>query len=149
MSTFYLWANDKGRATILQNVLSFLAQLPEGKSWAVSIEKATRERTGKQNRSIFGPAYKALMEFSGLEGDADKKELHRFMCGEFFGWREHALGRKPLRTTTTNDQGKRDVIDTDTALRFYAFLQRRGAEVGCYVPEPDPFWREKLMREAA
>lgn len=142
-TNFYLWANDKNAATVLSNAISFLGQLPREKSWCVSIERAVKERTGKQNRSIFGPAYKALMEFSGLEGDEDKRELHRFMCGEFFGWRDHPLGRKPLRTTTKNEHGQRDVMSIDDSLRFYAFLQRRGAEAGCYVPDPDPLWREK------
>lgn len=142
-SNFYLWAKDRSRGSVLQNALTFIAQLPDGKSWCVSVERASKERTGKQNRSIFGPAYKALMEFSGLEGDQDKRDLHSFMCGEFFGWVDHAFGRKPMRTTTKNEQGQRDVINTETALRFYAFLQRRGAEVGCWVPEPDPLWRER------
>lgn len=145
-STFYLHANDPGRAAIRANAVAFLDQLPRDKSWRVTIEKHAKDYTGKQRRSIFGPAYAALMAFSGLAGDDDKHELHRFMCGEFFGWCEHALGRKPVRTTTIDERGKKNPISTEEAIAFYEFLQRRGAEVGCYVPDPNPFWREKAAR---
>ena len=149
MSQFILHANDKGRDQIRENCAAFLAMLPLDQSWSVSIEKYAKEYSAKQRRSIFGPAYKALMEFSGLEGDEDKRELHRFMCGEYFGWRDVSLGRKPIRTTTKNEFGKRDPMSIERALYFYAFLQRKGASVGCYVPDPDPFWREHLEKDIA
>ena len=48
----------------------------------------------------------------------------------------------PLEHVTKDEEGKPDEISVGDALEFYAFLQRRGAEVGCFVPDPDPFWRE-------
>lgn len=143
MSTFTLHVNDTNRPNVLANCLSFVGSLSALKPWDVTIEPHKKEFSGKQRRSIFGPAYKALMEFSGLEGNDDKEELHRFMCGEFFGWRELPIGRKPRRTTTRDEWGKRNPIDTEEAARFYAFLQRRGADVGCYVPDPDPLWNRE------
>lgn len=149
MSKFILHANDKNRAQILANAVSFLHQLPDTKSWELTIEPHKREYTGKQRRSIFGPAYKALMEFSGLDGDEEKRQLHFWMCGEFFGWKHGDFGQRPIRTTTKDENGKKNPISTAEAVRFYEFLQRKGAEVGCYVPEPDAFWREKAQEEAA
>lgn len=148
MSTFTLHAGDRNRAQIVANCLTFVHSLPDSKSWDIGIVPHVKEITPKQRRSIFGPAYKALMEFSGLEGDADKRALHRDMCGEFFGWVDLPLGRKPLRSTTKNELGKHDPMSVAEALRFYAFLQRRGSEVGCYVPDPDPFWREQQRKAA-
>lgn len=147
--SFILHANDANRGRVLANCIDFLHRLPVGKSWEVTIDKHVKSYTSKQRRSIFGAAYKALMEFSGLEGDEDKRNLHYWFCGEFFGWTDDAFGRrKPVRTTTKNERGERDPISTADALDFYAFLQRRGAEVGCYVADPDPFWREKAEEEA-
>ena len=123
MTAFTLNANHSGRAQVLANAITFIHALPDDKSWVVKIEKP--EYTGKQRRSIFGPAYKSLMEFSGLEGEDDKRELHRYMLCEFFGHTISPLGiRKPNRTTMTNENGERDPISTEVAARFYEFLQR-------------------------
>jgi len=149
MTTFVLHAKDTNRLNVEANCIKFLQSLPKDKPWEVTIEKHVKEYTGKQRRSIFGAAYKALMEFSGLQGSDDKLELHRFFCGEFFGWRDGALIRRPKRTTTKDEFGRHNPISIEQGLEFYAFLQRRGAEVGCYVPDPDPFWREKAERERA
>jgi hypothetical protein len=93
------------------------------------------------------------MEFSGLEGSEDQKELHHFFCCEYFGYHVDVFGRKiPNRTTSKNENGEKIPLNVIEAMAFYAYLQRRGAEVGCQVPDPDPFWREKLKeakREAA
>lgn len=143
MSTFILHAKDKFRPTVLLNVLAFIPKLSEEKSWEIKIEPYRKERTGKQNRGLFGVGYPPLMEYCGYQGDADKKELHRDMCGEFFGWVDIPTGgRRPARTTTTDEHGKHDVVPWDTFCSFYAFVQRRGAELGVYIPDPDPLWRE-------
>lgn len=140
---------DCNRKHVLANAQEFLARLPESQSWEVTIARHVKARSEKQRKALFGAAYKALMEFSGLQGSVDKDELHRFMCGEWFGWDEDVFGnRKPKRTTTKNEKGERDEISISEALDFYAFLQKRGAEVGCWVPDPDPFWRESIRSAA-
>lgn len=137
--TFYLRADDRNRDRIAQNCVQFIGSLPAGKSWEIEVRPHVKKRSDKQRSALFGCAYKALMEFAGLSGASDKDELHRFMCGEYFGWVEDQFGnRKPRRTTTKDEQGRRDEISVQDALNFYAFLQRRGAEVGCYVPDPEP-----------
>jgi len=144
-SRFILHAGDDERPRILANCAAFLGQLPPSKSWQIEIVPYVKKRSPKQRRALFGAAYKALMEFAGLEGSEEKNELHRFMCREYFGERPDALGRMvPVRTTTKNERGEHDEISVDEALKFYAFLQRKGADVGCYVPDPDPFWRESM-----
>lgn len=144
---FVLHANDRGRDLVRANVHTFVDRLPANTAWDVTITKHEKDYSAKQRRSIFGAAYKALMEFSGLEGDEDKRSLHRFMCGEYFGWKDGAFERKPRRSTTIDENGRKHKITTREALAFYAFLQRRGSEVGCFVPDPDPFWFEKAERE--
>lgn len=142
---YTLNAGDKWRPGVLANLLAYLQKLPESKSWRIEIREARRERTLDQNAAMFGVAYATIMEATGLEGDDDKKRLHWNMCGDFFGWTEKPmLGRVPVRTTTTNEHGERDVIDIATAARMYDFIQRQAAEYGIVVPDPDPLWRSRL-----
>jgi hypothetical protein len=140
---FVLNANHPDRPNVLANVVRFLSALPVGKSWAIEIKQKTKTRSADQNAALFGVAEKTLGNFLGYQGDDDIKDLHRSLCGLFFGTRVDSLGFvRPIRTTTKNERGERDVISTAVAAEFYNFIQRTAAEHGCYIPDPDPFWRE-------
>ena len=145
--TFILRANDDGRSLVLSNAHSFLDRLQASQSWELTIKRHVKKRSDKQRGALFGLAYKAMMEFSGLEGEQDKQELHSFFCREFFGTKETPFGPRPIRTTTKNEQGEYDEIDTQTALAMYAFIQRRAAEVGCFVQDPDPMFGMDRWKE--
>ena len=131
---------------------NFLLHYLPGKDLAVSVEEAVEERTEQQRRSLFGCAYKALMEQMGLAGQRDKDQLHEMMCGEYWGWRERetlgAVKRVPVRTTTRNERDERDVISVRQQMAFYKWLQQRAAEYGYDVPDPDPEWFRQAAREA-
>ena len=143
MSSFVLHRNASNRSQILANCVSFLSQLPDTKDWQVSIDPYRKPYSAKQRKSMFGVAYAALMDYAGLEGEQDKRELHSFMCREYFGEYADKFGNKhPKRTTTKDENGEKNPISVAEQLKFYAFLQRKGAEVGCYVPDPDPFHAE-------
>lgn len=146
--TYTLHANDPGRALVKANAHAFIDRLPESKPWEIEIRPRRKTRSAKQRKSLFGVAYKAIMDATGLQGDADKRQLHRDMCGEFYGWTDGPLNlRKPVRTTTRNERGEPEEITTVDALELYAFIQRKAAEFGIDVPDPDPLWREKAVRE--
>jgi hypothetical protein len=137
--SYTLEKGSKHRAAIKANLHAFIDRLPETKSWRVEVKESHKERTLDQNAAVFGVAYKVIMDAVGLRGDAERKELHRDYCGDFFGWVDAGLGRrKPRRTTTTNERGERDVIDTVTMAAMYAFIQQQAAEYGIDVPDPDP-----------
>ena len=56
---------------------------------------------------------------------------------------------RPRRTTTTNENGERDVISKKLFAEYYDFIQIVAAEkLGCHVPDPDPNWRAKLESAA-
>lgn len=132
---------DNSREQIKRNLLAFIDRLPVDKAWQVIIEPLKKDRTLKQNRALFGVAYAELEEQTGNE----KNDLHEFFCGEFFGWvNKDIMGytkKVPARTTTTGYDGKHDVIPTDIFAQFYDFVQRRAAENGFYVSDPDPEYR--------
>lgn len=125
----------------LAGLFRFLSSLDVTKAWRITIGPVKKERSDLQNRALWGCAYRVLHEATGN----DPEDLHTYFCGEFFSWVEYdVLGQKrkrPFRTTTRDEHGKRDVISTKDLSDFYAFVQRRAAEtVGVYVPDPDPNW---------
>lgn len=113
--------------------------LPETKSWVIEVRPFVKKRTLDQNAAMFGLAYKIIMEATGLEGERDRQKLHETFCGDFFGWKDiPILGRKPRRTTTTDEDGNNNTIDTATMAKLYDHIQRTAAEYGIFVPDPDP-----------
>lgn len=122
-------------------LLGLLSAISATEEFQVTIGPIKKERSDLQNRALWGCAYRTLREATGNDPD----DLHTYFCGEYFGWTEYeVMGQKrkrPARTTTKDQSGKRDVITTLQLSDFYAFIQQRSAEtVGVYVPDPDPMW---------
>lgn len=126
------------RDRILSNLLAFIDRLPDSKSWRITIDLARKGRSDQQNRALFGVAYPILADATGYTVD----ELHAAFCRKFFGTtcREIAgiVIERPVRTTTTNEQGKRELMLAEQFSAFYAMVQRDAAEIGVDVPDPDP-----------
>ena len=119
-----------------------------GRELVVTVDEVKEERSEKQRRSLFGVAYKALMEQMGLRGERDKNQMHTDFCGEFWGWKQVGMIRRPVRTTTTDENGKRDVLSVRQQMAFYAFIQQRAAEYGYDCPDPDPLWMRRAELDA-
>ena len=142
--TYQLNANGPERPGVTQRAHDFIDRLPVDKSWVVTVAPYMKKRSLDQNAATFGLAYKTIMEATGLEGEADRKQLHRDFCGDWFSWVDGPLGQqRPRRTTTTNERGERDVIDARDMAEFYNFIQRKAAEFGIDVPDPDPLYYRK------
>lgn len=143
MQRYQLNANSPERAQVLANAHAFLDRLPAGKSWRIEIKEARKERSGDQNAALWGVAYPALSSATGYDPD----ELHDAFCRKFFGESmKHVMGQpvtRAIRTTTTNRDGERDVIDAATFAEFYNMVQRIGAEAGIDVPDPDPMYGQR------
>lgn len=140
------------REDAIQSFARLVNNFLPGRELKVTVEEVKEERSGKQRSALFGCAYKALMEQMGLAGESEKNDLHEFLCAEFWGWREKnimgQIHRYPIRTTTRGEDGKRDVISVREQLEFYAWIQRRAAENGYDVPDPDKEWFRKAERDA-
>ena len=142
---YILHANDDTREHVRANAHAFIDRLPAGKSWQIEVREWHKPRSSQQRKALFAAAYGAIMEATGLQGEREKEHLHEYMCMSYWGTKPGVMPGMvvPVRTTTTNEHGERDEIDTQTAMEFYAFIQRKAAECGIDVPDPDPFWREK------
>lgn len=137
----FILAKGKDWNDALTRVLNFVSMLDNSRDHVITVERKKRERSDLQNRALWGVAYKTLRDETGN----DPEDLHTYFCGEYFGWTEYEVmgqpRKRPIRSTTKDENGKRDVIDTLTLSDFYAFIQQRAAEtVGVYVPDPDPEW---------
>ena len=137
----------KDREAAIKRVAETLRFFQLGKPVNVKLTIARPERTPSQCRYLWGVVYPLLAEHGGYE----REDVHEYLCGSHFGWREKKLpgGRTeqvPIRTTTVDSDGNRDVIDGEEFWRYIEFCQRVGARAGVVIPDPDPEY--KLERAA-
>lgn len=136
--SYVLHKGDPNREMVRANLGSFLDRLPDTKSWQIDVKEYRKSRSNAHNNALFGVAYPAICHETGYDPD----ELHDAMCRKFFGTAGvDVLGVtiiRPVRTTTTDENGRRDVMAAGDFADFYAMVQRIGAEAGIDVPDPDP-----------
>lgn len=134
MSAFILHTNDKDRGQVLGNCLSFITQLPDTKAWRVEVKPWSPPRTSDANAYLWGVCYKLIVTELGYLSD----DWHEFYCMEFFGKRATPSGAKPIRTTTTDEYGKKDVMEGAAFWKFVEHVRRMAGAGGVYIPDPDP-----------
>lgn len=139
----------QGRDRQVQAVTKFLMGFLPGRPVRVQVEEARDDRTPRQNRYLFGVPYKMLAEVTGYE----REELHEFFCGRLWGWTDRrgpktpmnptGLYSVPVRTTTRNAKGERDLCSREELTALWEDAQRVGAQIGVFIPDPDPdYWRQ-------
>jgi hypothetical protein len=137
---FVLRADDTVRVNVLANCKRFLDLLPSDKSWQIEIAPLVKSRSNGQCQYLNGVAYKVIGDALGF----DRDDISEYLCGQYFGWRDKPLpgGRStqvPIRTTTTDADGKRDVLSAKAFSDYVEFCQRFAAEHGIYVPDPNEY----------
>lgn len=138
----------ENRERIADNLRAFVMTAFPGKRIRVTIERWRKDRSGDQNAYLFGVAYKALCDATGYDANA----IHEFMLGDYFGWVDkrvpkspkfpEGIERVPRRTTTRDENGKRNVLSTVDFADYVSHVQQFGAEHGIFIPDPDPFHAE-------
>lgn len=136
-------------------VTAFLAGLSTQKAWEVIVKPFRRTRSNPQNAYERGVCCVLLAKAVGYEPD----DIHDYLLGRYFGWKQQKCPKTPsnprgvrdvpVRTTTTNEYGERDVLDKQRYWDFVEFIQRFGAEHGVYIPDPDPEYATRHQRKAA
>lgn len=137
--------NDREAA--IAALLPVLRLFEEGKPINVKISIARPERSVPELRYLWSVPYAMLGEAMGF----DPEDISEYLCGCFFGWKPKGLpgGREmqvPLRTTTTDEDGNRDVISGEKFWKYVEWIQRVGARHGLVIPDPDKNY--KIARES-
>lgn len=114
-----------------------LAALP-GKRVKVEVKEYRKDRSSPQCRYLNGVAYKLLSDATGYERD----DISEYLCSQFFGEKPKLLPGKrtvmvPVRTTTTDESGRRSVLSTTEFADYVAFVQRFAAQHGIFIPDPE------------
>ena len=131
----------ESRQRAIESLAAFAKRLPLNKPWRWRLDELKGDRTGPQNNALFGVAYPPLCKYLNCTDEA----LHQVMCQKFFGVKVLLGVPSPLRTTTTDLEGKRDVIPFDMFQDFYTMVQQVGADLEdpIYIPDPDPALRTR------
>jgi hypothetical protein len=131
------------RSRDIGRVVQELESLPEDKSWRILLEECKSERSLQQNKYLFGVAYKIISKETGYE----KKDVHEQCLKEHFGTRLKKVPRcrdypdgwkeVPVRTTTTDEHGRRSVLGKTAFAEYVEFVKRWAANLNIYVPDPN------------
>lgn len=117
--------------------LAFVAQQPL--PLEVECKPYRKSRSNDQNALLWA-MYEPIAEHMGY----DREDVHEWMCGRFFNWKDikvpktprnpEGLASVPVRTTTRDENGKRNVIDSATFAKFVDMVDRIAAQAGVYIP---------------
>ena len=137
MSTFVLEKTNTNRSAIVDNACKFIHALPIEKNWEIVVKRKTKDRTIPQCRYLNGVAYALLSEHTGHTRD----EMSKYLCKRHFGTVTRldpggVAEEWPLRTTTTNEHGRRDVLEGRSFWDYVEMVQAFGAGMGVYIPDP-------------
>lgn len=146
----------KGRSQrVLENAHATITRLDPGQAWTITAEPVKSRRSDSQNAYLWAVPYKLISEATGYEVE----EVHEYFLGRFFGWKDKKVPKTPrnpegvesvpVRTTTTDEHGKRSVLSVEVFSEYVAYIQRFGAvKLGLVIPDPDPMFREHQERAA-
>lgn len=102
----------------------------------VSCEPWKAPRTNPQNAYLWAAVYAPLVERCGFSAE----DWHEYFCTAHFG-AVHSVKPSgesvtvPLRTTTRNEHGKRDVLKGKPFADFVTFVESECAKRGVFVVE--------------
>jgi hypothetical protein len=147
--------NPLKRSRRICEVVDHLEDLPMGRSWRVTVEEAKSERSLQQNKYLFGVAYKLISETTGCE----KQDIHTDMLKQHFGtklkkvprskYHPDGLDELPVRTTTTDEKGRRSVLGKMQFAEFVDFVHRWAVtNLGLYIPAPNEPCEDEQERAA-
>lgn len=137
----------KNRESVITKVIDACNKIYAGKAVNVKFTIARPERTIPQVAYLHAVCYTMLSEHTGYEKD----EIEEYLLGSYFGWKEKKLpgGRVssvPIRRTTTDEEGNRDVLDGEKFFKFVEWIQRVGARQGLVIPDPSKDYKLERVK---
>lgn len=127
-----------------------IANLDSSEAWKITAEPVKNVRSASQNAYLWAVPYKLISEATGYEVE----EVHEYMLGRHFGWQDKRVPKTPrnpsgvesvpVRTTTTDQHGKRSVLKPQEFSDYVDFIQRFAAQkLSLVIPDPDPMFRQE------
>ena len=137
MSQEFRLRKDASRPVVLKALIGLLQALSGEKEWVVEVKQYVRPRSTEANGYLWSCVYPTLMQ--ARPGVASADEWHEFACGMVFGWKPSKLSghSRPIRTTTTDENGNRDVLPSSRFWEFIEQIRAWAASEGVYVPDPN------------
>jgi hypothetical protein len=116
---------------------------------SIVCDRFSMGRTSQQNRALFGLAYKIIRDETGHSVE----ELHDFFCKRYFGVAEYDFfgetRTRPMRTTTKDEDGKRNVLPWDRFSDFFEHVRNfAAAELEINIPDPDPDYYKHAQKQS-
>jgi hypothetical protein len=117
------------KGTSLTRIVAMLSALVKDRPLKVTIAEYKRTRSTEQNAYLWGVVYPAiLLHLPGWDAD----DLHEYFLGEWSGWQTiEGFGRKRIKPVRRSSK-----LNTTEFADYVAFIQRKMAERGIYVPDP-------------
>lgn len=145
---------DIARSHDIGRVVHALEELADDQAWRVTIEPAKSKRSNDANAYYWGVVVELMSESTGYEPE----EIHEYLCGARWGWKDKRVPKTPrnpqgvesvpVRTTTTDEHGKRAVLTIMEFMEFTEFARRFAAKkLGLFIPDPDPNYKLHEERE--
>lgn len=135
---------DPSREPVLANVRRALELLPKNRAIAVTFVRHSERRSLDQNAALWAVAYATIGKTLGYDRD-DLEKLHEQLLCEHFGEKESNL----MGIMVKVPHQRSSKLSKIEFAGFYDYVQRRAAEFGVFVPDPDPLWKENRQQEAA
>lgn len=135
---FILWKGE-ARERRLATLMKFLSGLAVDRAWEIVVKPHQKRRSLAQNNFLWGVVYPAILR-SGHEhlGGWTDKDLHEFFLELHFGTEVlHLNGRDHERPMKRSSK-----LSTQEFMDFVGRIQMEMAQLGIFVPDPDPNWRD-------
>lgn len=131
---FILW-KEQPRESRIASIARFLTGLALNKAWEITVKPHQKRRSQSQNNYLWGCVYPTILK-SGHEqlGGWTDKDLHDYFLGLHFGTEVlHLNGRDHERPVNRSSR-----LSTTEFMDYVARIQMEMAQIGIFVPDPDP-----------
>lgn len=134
MNTACLLRKNELREHDMNRALQELMELPKDRAFRLKCEEVKSTRSLAQNAYLWGVCYPTILEKGGETlGGWTSNDLHEYFLGEHFGWEViEGFGRKRMRPLRRSSK-----LSVSEFMLFVDSIQRRAAELGIYIPNPD------------
>ena len=125
---YVMRSNNPDAAT---NVIRTVQGLDRKKDWDVTIKRYVKKRSNEQLAYFWAGIVATVVMDTGN----DKDDIHDWLCGEFFGWKEvkvmGAVKKRPVRTLTSPEP-----LTVEEMVNFCEWCASRLAQEGIIVEPP-------------